>query len=101
SVLMQNIVLAVAATNTPEQARLILIDPKQGVDYFPFEGLPHLSGPLIVDPEEASARLEQLVVEMDARYGKLRGARVQNLAAYNEKVPEPERLPVIWVIHDE
>lgn len=101
SVLMQNIVLAVAATNTPRQARLVLIDPKQGVDYFPFEGLPHLAGPLIVDPSEASARLEQLVVEMDARYGKLRAARVQNLAAYNEKVASSERLPVIWVIHDE
>src|SRR5437588_331955 len=66
SVLMQNIILAVAATNTPPQARLILIDPKQGVDYFPFESLPHLSGPLIVDPAEASSRLEQLVSEMDA-----------------------------------
>jgi len=101
SVLMQNIVLAVAATNTPQQARLILIDPKQGVDYFPFEGLPHLSGPLIVDAGEASLRLEQLVVEMDSRYGMLRAARVQNLAAYNDKVPVSERLPVIWVIHDE
>jgi DNA segregation ATPase FtsK/SpoIIIE, S-DNA-T family len=101
SVLMQNIVLAVAATNTPQQAQLILIDPKQGVDYFPFEGLPHLSGSLIVDPAVASARLEQLVVEMDARYGRLRAARVQNLSAYNEKMPEPDRLPVIWVIHDE
>ena len=101
SVLMQNIVLAVAATNTPDEARLVLIDPKQGVDYFPFEGLPHLSGPLIIDPAEASARLEQLVVEMDTRYGKLRSARVQNLAAYNEKAPKAERLPFIWVIHDE
>jgi S-DNA-T family DNA segregation ATPase FtsK/SpoIIIE len=101
SVLMQNIVLAVAATNTPRQAQLILIDPKQGVDYFPFEGMPHLSGPLIVDPAVASSRLEQLVIEMDSRYGRLRAARVQNLTAYNEKVPEPERLPVIWVIHDE
>jgi S-DNA-T family DNA segregation ATPase FtsK/SpoIIIE len=101
SVLMQNIVLAVAATNTPQQARIILIDPKQGVDYFAFEHLPHLSGPIIVDPVESSSRLEQLVVEMDSRYGKLRAAKVQNLAAYNEKVPAPERLPVIWVIHDE
>jgi S-DNA-T family DNA segregation ATPase FtsK/SpoIIIE len=101
SVLMQNIVLAVAATNTPAQARIVLIDPKQGVDDFQFEGLPHLAGPLIVDPAEASARLEQLVAEMDARYGRLRTARVQNLTAMNRKVEEGERLPVIWVIHDE
>lgn len=101
SVLMQNILLAVAVTNTPEQARIVLIDPKQGVDYFAFEGLPHLEGRLIVDPQEAVTRLEQLVVEMDARYGRLRSARVQHLAGYNQKVAEAERLPVIWVIHDE
>ncbi len=101
SVLMQNIILAVAATNNPLQARIILIDPKQGVDYFAFEGLPHLEGHIISDPAEASARLEQLVIEMDARYVRLRAARVQNLSAHNEKVPEGERLPVVWVIHDE
>ena len=101
SVLMQNIILAIAATNTPEQARIVLIDPKQGVDYFAFEGLPHLDGQLIVEQEDAFSRLTALVVEMDARYGRLREARVQNLAAFNRKVPEPERLPVIWVVHDE
>jgi S-DNA-T family DNA segregation ATPase FtsK/SpoIIIE len=101
SVLMQNIILGIAATNTPEQARIILIDPKQGVDYFPFEGLPHLAGPLIVDPLDASARLDQLVAEMDSRYGRFRTARSQNLNQFNEKVSENDRLPVIWVIHDE
>jgi S-DNA-T family DNA segregation ATPase FtsK/SpoIIIE len=101
SVLMQNIILAIAATNTPEQARIVLIDPKQGVDYFAFEGLPHLDGRLIVEQEDASSRLTALVAEMDARYGRLREARVQNLASFNRKVLEPERLPVIWVVHDE
>jgi S-DNA-T family DNA segregation ATPase FtsK/SpoIIIE len=101
SVLMQNLILAVAATNTPRQARIVLIDPKQGVDYFAFEELPHLDGRLIVEQEEASARLDALVAEMDSRYSRLRAARVQNLSAFNRKVPEPERLPVIWVVHDE
>ncbi|HUQ71565.1 MAG TPA: FtsK/SpoIIIE domain-containing protein, partial [Planctomycetaceae bacterium] len=50
SVLMQNIILAIAATNTPTQARIVLIDPKQGVDYFAFETLPHLQGALVVEP---------------------------------------------------
>jgi S-DNA-T family DNA segregation ATPase FtsK/SpoIIIE len=101
SVLMQNIVLAVAATNTPRQARILLIDPKQGVDYFAFEGLPHLDGPLIVEQDAALTRLEALVTEMDNRYVQLRAARTQNLAGYNRKVPEDERLPSIWLIHDE
>jgi len=101
SVLMQNIILGVAATNTPQQASIILIDPKQGVDYYQFEYLPHLKAGIIDDQERASQELEALVMEMDARYMKLRSARVTNLAAYNQKVPIPERIPFIWLIHDE
>ena len=101
SVLMQNIILGVAATNTPEQARILLIDPKQGVDYFAFEDLPHLDGGIIDDQETASRRLSALVVEMDRRYVHFKEARVPNLAAYNAKVAIDQRLPAIWLIHDE
>lgn len=61
SVLMQNILLGIAATNTPRQANILLIDPKQGVDYFQFEDLPHLGGGVIVDDQQAIQRLETLV----------------------------------------
>lgn len=101
SVLMQNLILGIVATNTPRQARIVLIDPKQGVDYFAFEDLPHLNGGIIDDRTRATRELETLVTEMDARYAKLRAARVTNLAAFNLKVPEGERLPAIWLIHDE
>ncbi len=101
SVLMQNIILGIAATNTPKQARILLIDPKQGVDYFAFEDLPHLDGPLIVNPAAATSKLDKLVAEMDSRYAMFRTARTQNLDQFNEKVLESERLPAIWVIHDE
>lgn len=101
SVLMQNIVLDIAATNRPAQARITIIDPKQGVDYFAFEALPHLDGPLLVEPDEAITKLEQLVSEMDARYRKFRIARCPNLDEYNKRSKETDRLPVIWVIHDE
>lgn len=101
SVLMQNIILGIAATNRPEQARILLIDPKQGVDYFQFDGLPHLQGGLIDEQSEALAQLQLLVAEMDARYSKFRDARVPNLSAFNQKVPQGERLPAIWLIHDE
>lgn len=101
SVLMQNIILDIAATNTPAQARIVLIDPKQGVDYFAFENLPHLDGALVVESAEAITKLEHLVSEMDARYGKFRAARCPNLDEYNKRCGDPDRLPVIWVIHDE
>ena len=101
SVLMQNIILGIAATNTPEQARILLIDPKQGVDYFAFEDLPHLDGGIIDDQETASRRLSELVAEMDRRYVRFKEVRVPNLAAYNAKVAPDQRLPAIWLIHDE
>lgn len=101
SVLVQNIILAIAATNTPAQARIVLIDPKQGVDYFAFEGLPHLDGGIIDNQDVANERLTELVAEMDRRYGLFKVARVNNLAAYNKKVSVGERLPVIWLVHDE
>jgi S-DNA-T family DNA segregation ATPase FtsK/SpoIIIE len=45
--------LGIACTNTPQQARIVLIDPKLGVDYFAFDGLPHLQGGIIEDQENA------------------------------------------------
>ena len=101
SVLMQNIILGIAATNTIDTARIVLIDPKQGVDYFQFEGLPHLEGGLIDRQERALECLQMLVTEMDDRYARLRGARVPNLSAFNQKVSPSERLPSLWLIHDE
>lgn len=101
SVLMQNIILGISATNTPEQARIVLIDPKQGVDYFVFEDLPHLDGGVIDNQEIATQRLTELVAEMDRRYARFKVARVSNLTSFNAKVPTAERLPTICLIHDE
>lgn len=99
SILVQNIILGIAATNRPDQARIILIDPKAGVDYFAFDTLPHLDGPIIDEEEPALTRLDALVVEMQRRYALFKNARVSNVSAYNAVAPEP--LPLIWLIHDE
>ena len=101
SVLMQNIMLSIVATNRPDQARITLIDPKQGVDYFAFEGLPHLDGGIIDQPAEALARIQRLVDEMDTRYVRMRHARAANLQQYNMRVAPVARLPMLWLIHDE
>lgn len=101
SVLVQNILLAIAATNIPQQARIVLIDPKQGVDYFAFEGMAHLDGGIIDEQQTASQRLAELVLEMDRRYVRFKEKRVANITEYNAKSPEDERLPVIWLVHDE
>ncbi|PKU22911.1 FtsK/SpoIIIE domain-containing protein [Telmatospirillum siberiense] len=99
SVLVQNILLGIAATNRPDQAQIILIDPKAGVDYFAFEELPHLTDGIIDDQEAALSRLDALVAEMERRYALFKGARVSNLRSYNQK--SGTTLPAIWLVHDE
>lgn len=101
SVLMQNIILAIACTNTPEQARIVLIDPKLGVDYFAFEGLPHLRDGIIDDQDRAIVSLNDLVTEMNRRYVVLRENRVSSIFDLNAKPNRTETLPFLWVIHDE
>ncbi|MBI4027034.1 MAG: DNA translocase FtsK [Verrucomicrobia bacterium] len=101
SVLMQNIILGIACTNTPEQAKIILIDPKLGVDYFAFEGLPHLQGGVIADQDNAILALNKLVGEMNRRYTVLRENKVSNIFDLNQKPTATERLPFLWIIHDE
>ena len=101
SVLMQNIILAIACTNMPTQAKITLIDPKLGVDYFAFEGLPHLQGGIIDDQNQAIERLGEVVSEMNRRYTVLKENRVSNIFDLNKKPNPTERLPFLWIIHDE
>lgn len=101
SVLMQNIILCIACTNSTEQAKIILIDPKLGVDYFAFERLPHLQLGIVDDQEKALTTLNQLAEEMNRRYVVLRQNKVSNIFDLNRKANASERLPFLWVIHDE
>lgn len=101
SVLMQSIILGIAATNDPRHARIVLIDPKQGVDYFTFDALPHLEGGIIDQQETAIDQLEHMVLEMDRRYRLFKDARVANISDYNRKAVSADVLPTFWVIHDE
>ena len=99
SVLVQNILLGIAASNHPSRAEIVLIDPKSGVDYFAFEDLPHLTDGIIDDTETALAKLNGLVAEMERRYALFKAVRVSNIGSYNQKADQP--LPTIWLVHDE
>lgn len=101
SVLIQNLLLDLALRNSPERVRIHIIDPKQGVDYFALEGLPHLEGGLVVEQPEALALLEKLVGEMDRRYVLFKNERVNKLSAYNAKVGPDRTMPILFVVHDE
>jgi S-DNA-T family DNA segregation ATPase FtsK/SpoIIIE len=102
SVLMQNLILSIATTRSPDEAHIYLIDPKFGVDYRPLDELPHVeagSGGIIDDPVKALEILRGLVEEMDARYKLLKEARFPNIQSYRRATGKS--LPTLWVIHDE
>ena len=101
SVLLQNLLLDICATNSPKLANIYLIDPKMGVDYANIGDLPHLKEGIIIDQDRAIEVLEFLVEEMDNRYRKFLPQKAKTLQDYNCKVPEQDRLPVLWLVHDE
>ncbi|MEP0915384.1 FtsK/SpoIIIE domain-containing protein [Leptolyngbya sp. DQ-M1] len=101
SVLLQNLLLDICATNSTRLAQIYLIDPKMGVDYANISDLPHLKEGIIIEQERAIEILEFLVEEMDNRYRKFLTQKAKSLQDYNCKVPESDRLPVLWLVHDE
>lgn len=101
SVLIQALILDIAATNPSRLAKIILIDPKMGVDYTAIEKLPHIQGGIIVDQVRSAEVLEGLVGEMDRRYELFRKASARDLKTFNGKVPIADRLPMVYLIHDE
>ena len=64
SVLIQTLLLDIVATNPPELAQIILVDPKMGVDYLALADLPHMREDVIIDKGGAAEGLEALVQEM-------------------------------------
>lgn len=101
SVLIQSLLLDIAATNPKELAQIVLIDPKMGVDYAALEGLPHMRGPIVIDKAQATTILEELVQEMESRYQQFHNVRANNLTSFNAKSPPNARLPLIFLVHDE
>ena len=72
---------------TPDEVRVLLIDPKV-IELAVYEDIPHLLLPVISEMDKAALALKWAVREMERRYKLLATARVRNLAGYNEKVPE-------------
>jgi S-DNA-T family DNA segregation ATPase FtsK/SpoIIIE len=74
-------------TRTPEDLRLILIDPKR-LEFSLYEDIPHLMLPVITDAEKANNALKWAVNEMERRYELLSEAKVRDIGGYNAKVPQ-------------
>lgn len=103
SVSINTIIISLLVKNSPDELKLILVDPKK-VEFSFYNDIPHLATPIIDDPQMAAEALKWAVDEMERRYEVFSRNRVRNLEGYNEKRkndPELERLPYYVIIIDE
>ena len=104
SVGINAMILSILFKSTPEQVRLIMVDPKM-LELSIYDGIPHLLAPVVTDMKEAASSLRWCVAEMERRYRLMAALGVRNLAGYNTLLDEAEArsetiLDPLWKITD-
>lgn len=99
SVAVNSIICSILMKATPEDVRLLMVDPKR-IELSCYEDIPHLLHPVVVDPKMASRALQWAVREMERRYQLMEEKRVKSISSFNE-ISEDERLPLIVIVIDE
>jgi len=101
SVMVNALITSLLMRATPDDVRMILVDPKR-VELADYNGMPHLLVPVITEADRAKAALKWAVAEMEMRFRKFAGATARNITSYNETRVDPaDRLPYIVIIVDE
>ncbi len=85
SVMLNTLIMSLLYKATPEEVRLIMVDPKR-VELGIYEGIPHLLTPVITEPKKATYALRNAVLEMERRLKLLAAQSVRNIEQYNKKV---------------
>lgn len=100
SVFINSCIVGLCSKRTPEELRMILVDPKR-VEMAVYDRLPHLLTPPVTDPKKAVQALAWLIREMEKRYTTFAKLRVRNLEGYNERVLPKDRIYHIVIVVDE
>lgn len=109
SVLINAIIMSLIMRTTPEQVRLILVDPKR-VEFSCYAGLPHLYVPVVTEPRQAASALQWAVTEMDRRLKVFERAGARDVKVYNKMVEDgkfadmenpPKPMPYLVIVIDE
>ena len=118
SVMLNSMIMAILCKATPDEVRMIMIDPKR-LEFGLYEGIPHLLTPVITDPKKATNALRNAVLEMERRLKLLASYGVRNMDQFNKKMrllmqeprslfdtddpqrEEPQTLPYILILIDE
>ena len=89
SVAINTMILSLLYKLTPEECRLIMIDPKM-LELSVYDGIPHLLSPVVTDPKKAVVALKWVVAEMEERYRKMSKMGVRNIEGFNGRVREAQ-----------
>ena len=101
SVCINAIIISILYRATPEEVRMIMIDPKM-VELNAYNTIPHLLVPVVTDPKKAASALDWAVSEMTRRYKEFAAHGAKNIQSYNKKLPAGEKpMPQIVIIVDE
>ena len=102
SICINCLILSILYNASPDEVKLILIDPKQ-VEFVPYEGIPHLFVPVVKDSRKAAGALSWAVAQMNERYKMFSETGVRDIRGYNQHAEEngQEKLPQIVIIIDE
>jgi S-DNA-T family DNA segregation ATPase FtsK/SpoIIIE len=92
SVMLNSLIMSVLYKSTPDEVRMIMVDPKR-LELGLYEGIPHLLTPVVQDPKKATNALRNAVLEMERRLKLLAAQGVRNIDQYNRKVKQLQNAP--------
>ena len=98
SVCINTIISCLIMEKTPAEMRLLLIDPKR-VELTPYNGIPHLITPVVVEVDQVVGMLKGMIQEMLDRYRRMEDVGVRNIQAYNERMQD--KMPLVVIAIDE